>query len=321
MASSQVEIASFDSTPTWVSRVAKKNKPGSLNFNNKFPNVFGDKNDSSLSALVSPRHSKIIDRWAARQAQEVAKNLEKNSENVVVKRFDNFPSRSSSFNSRREREGSVSPPRSDGSSESEKTFNIGASSLVQMWEKRLNNRSNCTKQNAPSYVRTNSDASSNEINASSVEEHSRASEKGESSDEAFSYGEYDKPRLSIEETCSPKVHCNLDAFKSEKIKVADIIKKLSVTSDENDHEQSNSATGSPCISTPKQLAEHRGFAQVTSHPRIRGRQAFNDLIMQFECDRHGELNNLAERGAVSKFTQRGRIQVNFAYRFPSKFVM
>ena len=281
MASSQVEI------PAWVSRVAKNKNIGSLNCTKRFHNIFGDKDDSSFSALVSPRHSKIVDLWAARQAQEVVTNLEKNNKDVD-KVFDNFSTRSSSFNSRRGRDVSVSPPRSDDSTESERKSNLGASSLVQIWEQRLS-QSNCTKPSTPPAIRTNSDSSCNETNACSVEEHSRVSEEGESSDE------------------------------SEKCKVADIIKKLSVTSqmqnDENDHEMSNSVTNSPykdrncvSISTPKQLTEHKGFSQVTSSPRIRGRQAFHDLIMQFECDRHGELNNLAEQGAVSKFTQRGRIQ-------------
>ncbi|CAI8617702.1 unnamed protein product [Vicia faba] len=302
MASSKVEIACFDSTQksTWVSRVAKNKNFGNLNLNKRFHNVFGEKDDSSLSALVSPRHSKIVDRWAARQAQEVVRNLEKNNEDAADKVFDHFPSRSSSFNSRRGREVSVSPPLSDGSGsfESEKTFNLGASSLVQIWEKRLG-QSNCTKQNVASIGRTSSDSSSNEISMFSVEDHGRVSEEEESSDEPF-------------QSCSSKVHCNSEASESDKNKVANIIKKLSITnkmqSDENDHELSNNATCSPCVSTPKQLPERRCFGKVTSYPRIRGRQAFHDLIMQFESDRHGELNNLAEQGAVSKFTQRGRIQ-------------
>lgn len=304
MASSKVEITSFDSTqkPTWVSRVAKNKNFGNLNLNKRLHNVFGEKDESSLSALVSPRHTKIIDRWAARQAQEVVRNLEKKNEVVADKVFDHFPSRSSSFNSRRGREVSASPPLSDESFESEKTSKLGASSLVQIWEKRLS-QSNCTKQNAPSIGSTSSDLSSNEISVFSMEDHSRVSEEEDSSDELF-------------QSCVSKVHCNSDAGESDKNKVADIIKKLSIKnqmqSDENYHEPSNSGTGSPCVSTPKQLSEGRCFGKVTCYPRIRGRQAFNDLIMQFESDRHGELNNLAKQGPVSKFTQRGRIQVKFA---------
>ncbi|XP_045823999.1 uncharacterized protein LOC123916563 [Trifolium pratense] len=318
MASSEVEIASFNLSqnqktqkPTWVSRVAKNNNNlGTLKFNKRFHNVFSEQDDSSLSALVSPRHSKIVDRWATRQAQEVVTNLGKKNNEDAVKVFDKFSTRSSSFNYRRGREDSVSPPRSDGSSDSEKASGLGASSLVRIWEKRLNNQSNCTKQNVPLAGRTNSDSSCNDTNACSVEDHGRVSEEEDSSDEPFTCWEYDKTKVSTDQNCLPKVKCNSDAVESEKSKVADIIKRLYV---DNDQELSNGAASSPfrerdCVSTPKQLMEHKSFGKVRSHPRIRGRQAFNDLMTHFECDRHGELNNLAERGAVSKFTQRGRIQ-------------
>ncbi|XP_061342437.1 uncharacterized protein LOC133288643 [Gastrolobium bilobum] len=296
---------------TWVSRVAKNNL-GNPSFTRRLHNMIDQqgrdhKDDFSLSALVSPRHSRIIDRWTARKAREMVSTLE----NHEVEVLNNFPSRSSSFTSRRE----VSPPL-DGTSESE-ISNLGASSLVQIWEKRLN-QSNCNKPNAPaSPGRISPNPSCNE-NAFSVEEQCRVSEEeGDSTyepsgnEESFSDWESDKTGPSYQ-SHSPQVHHSSD----EKGRVADIIKRLSVTnqmSDENDHEMcSSSVTGSPYrerdrVSTPKQQ-EHKAFAQVISSPRIRGRQAFNDLIVQFESDRHRELNHLAERGAVSMFSQRGRIQ-------------
>lgn len=179
----------INNADTWVSRVAKNNL-GTLSFVRRNHDTCRDKDDSSLPALVSPRHSRIVDRWAAREAQETVSTALENHQAKVLK---DFPSRSSSFAYRKE----VSPISCvvDGSSESE-ISNLGASSLVQIWEKRLN-------------------------------------------------------------------HFNENAF-----------------------------------------------GQVTSSPRIiRRRRAFNDLLMQFENDRYRELNNLAQRGAVSKFTQRGRIQV------------
>lgn len=275
--------------PTWVSRAANKNNNNleSLSFTRRFNNLCGDHKDdsSSLSALMSPRHSQIIDRWAARQAQEV----------IHVDSLETIHSR---------RQVSVSPPRSDGSSESEKNSILGASSLVQMWEKRLNKSNSTTKQNTPptSPIRTSLD-----------EENCRISEESESSsfDEQFPDWESDK----TDHSCSSKVlHYSDVVTEREGGKIADIIKRLAVTNnDENDHDLSNSASSSPyrergSVSTPKQLPEHKGFCQLTSSPRIRGRQAFNDLMMQFESDRHGELNNLAQRGAVSRFRQRGRIQ-------------
>ncbi|KAL0897013.1 hypothetical protein Bca101_080974 [Brassica carinata] len=43
-------------------------------------------------------------------------------------------------------------------------------------------------------------------------------------------------------------------------------------------------------------------------PRLRGRQAFTDLLTRLERERHRELESLLERNAVSKFPQRGRLQ-------------
>ncbi|KAJ1399975.1 Zinc finger, RING-type [Sesbania bispinosa] len=330
MASSQIEIASsspfgcvlidhnrrdsaqnqntkkpISNSSIWASRIAKNNLE-SL----KLDKICRDNKDgssSSLSALMSPRHSRIIDRWAARQAREVVTTLEKE-----VEVFENFPSRSCSFNSRREV--SVSPPRSDDSSDSE-ISNLGASSLVQIWEKRLN-KSNSTKPNAlVSPGRTSLDNASCNENACSVEEHCRVSEEGESNDEpqcneeSSPDWEFDKTGPS-DQSCSSKLQSS-DAAERERGRVANIIKRLTVTNqmqslvsslnDDNDQEQCSGMTGSP-------HREHKAFGQVITCPRIRGRQAFNDLIMQFESDRHGELKNLAERGAVSKFNQRGRIQ-------------
>lgn len=274
--------------PTWVSRVANKNNNNleSLRFNK----LCGDQKDdsSSLSALMSPRHSHIIDRWAAKQAEEV----------VHVESLKTKHSR---------RQVSVSPPRSDVSSESEKKSILGASSLVQMWEKRLNKSNSTTKQNTPptsSPTRTNLD-----------EENCRVSEEVES--EIFCFDEQlpDWESDKTDQSCSSsKVLHSSDVTEREGVKVADIIKRLKITNnDENDHELSSSVSSSPykergCVATPKRLVEHKGFSQLTNSPRIRGRQAFNDLMMQFESDRRGELNNLAQRTAVSKFRQRGRIQ-------------
>ncbi|KAJ1430519.1 Zinc finger, RING-type [Sesbania bispinosa] len=261
----------INNSSIWASRIAKNNleslKLDKICRNNK------DGSSSSLSALMSPRHSRIIDRWAARQAREVVTTLEKE-----VEVFENFPSRS-------------------------------------YMGKRLN-KSNSTKPNAlVSPGRTSLDNASCNENACSVEEQCRVSEEGESNDEpqgneeSSPDWEFDKTGQS-DQSCSSKLQSS-DAAERERGRVANIIKRLSVTNqmqslvsslnDDNAQEQCSGVTGSP-------YREHKAFGQVITCPRIRGRQAFNDLIMQFESDRHGELKNLAERGSVSKFTQRGRIQ-------------
>ena len=103
----------------------------------------------------------------------------------------------------------------------------------------------------------------------------------------------------------------------------DIIKRLTAATqmqsprssscgDDNDHEQ-YSMLGSPFRERECSYwdpFDYKVLPKVIS-PRIRGRQAFTDLLMQLERDRQREIDTLAERRAVSRFTQRGRIQVKY----------
>ncbi|KAL1205289.1 putative E3 ubiquitin-protein ligase LUL3 [Cardamine amara subsp. amara] len=58
----------------------------------------------------------------------------------------------------------------------------------------------------------------------------------------------------------------------------------------------------------------RYFPQVACSPRIRGRQAFADLLVQMIRDREKELAVVLDRHSVSKFTHRGRIQSTLRIR-------
>lgn len=104
-----------------------------------------------------------------------------------------------------------------------------------------------------------------------------------------------------------------DATENERIRVADIIKKLS--SNGEDHNDTFSQYSLPRVRTSLEKAEQRVFSPVFSSPRIRGRQAFTDLLMNFERDRHRELERLVDKKAVSRFSHRGRIQAMLRLRF------
>ncbi|CDP04101.1 unnamed protein product [Coffea canephora] len=104
-----------------------------------------------------------------------------------------------------------------------------------------------------------------------------------------------------------------DATESERIRVADIIKKLS--SKGEDHNDTISQHSLPRVRTSLEKAEQRVFSPVSSSPRIRGRQAFTDLLMHLERDRHRELERLVDKKAVSRFSHRGRIQAMLRVRF------
>ncbi|KAL2340117.1 hypothetical protein Fmac_008057 [Flemingia macrophylla] len=274
-----------------------------------------NKDESSVAPMISPRHSRHLDRWAARQAREMVSNLESEAELLSLDDNETLP-RTCSFTS---------------DESSLEIRNLGASSLVQIWEKRLNksdmsksimsdsaSSSNGTTENS-SPIAANENESENEnenenANAFSVEEQCF---EGPSNEESFP--DWD----SREQSVSPGGRSERD-----RVSVADIIKKLTATNqnqsptpsviDDNEHEgYGGSVTGSSVSSSPCRERECGGFStqqhleqnqRITFSLKIRGRQAFNDLLTHMENDRHREVNNLAERGAVSRFAQRGRIQ-------------
>ncbi|MED6110883.1 hypothetical protein PIB30_047031 [Stylosanthes scabra] len=148
MASSQVQFASsfqFDCVPpvaacheniksfekdnlddSWVSRVSKNNL-GTLRFNMKKNLVSGnEKEDSSLSALMSPRHSTTV------KNHHLKNHNDNHKENPL--RCSSFVLRSSQ---------SCAP--ADDSSSVADISHLAASSLVRIWEKRLHHQSNETQ--------------------------------------------------------------------------------------------------------------------------------------------------------------------------------
>lgn len=110
---------------------------------------------------------------------------------------------------------------------------------------------------------------------------------------------------------------DFDTAENEKIRVADIIRKLSSNVEEqHDRDQAIFHESSlPCIRTSVDQSEQRPFTPFSCSPLIRGRQAFSDFQMQMERERHKELDTLAETKAVSKFSHRGRIQAVLKVRF------
>ncbi|XP_020232539.1 ras guanine nucleotide exchange factor Y [Cajanus cajan] len=284
----------------------------SKTFNNNNNDNDNNKDESSLASLISPRHSRLLDRWAAKQAREMVSNLENEAELLSMDDNDTLPRTSSSTSE-------------ESSSE---TRNMGASSLVQIWEKRLN-KSGMSKTNM-SVDRITSSSSPNAVNENESENESENENAN-----AFSVEEqcFDGP--SNEEPFpdwDSSDHSVSPGGRSEKdrVSVADIIRKLTTTKqnqsptpsfvDENEHEgyggscsvTGSSVTSSPCrerecggVSTQQHVEQNQ---RINFSLRIRGRQAYNELLMHMENDRHREVNNLAERGAVSRFAQRGRIQ-------------
>ncbi|XP_012829788.1 PREDICTED: uncharacterized protein LOC105950946 [Erythranthe guttata] len=111
-----------------------------------------------------------------------------------------------------------------------------------------------------------------------------------------------------------------DATEIERLRVADIIRKLTddvVTSSESPPRPRTSVDQT--TTTTAAAAEQRCCFSLSS-PRIRGRQAYNDLLTQMERDKQNELQGLIARKPVSKFSHRGRIQVTTTYQILHLFI-
>ncbi|CAH8382647.1 unnamed protein product [Eruca vesicaria subsp. sativa] len=165
----------------------------------------------------------------------------------------------------------------------------GASSLVQIWEARLNRSSG---GNSPSHNQSPVNSSRSDSGVSVQDSRFSEPPPVDSEAEISDVETESRPQGSVSDPC----------------RVADLIRRLSkeeklVTGGGG---LSTIRTPRPCISSWSS-SEKSSFPVVTT-PRLRGRQAFTDLLMQMERDRHRELDSLLQRNAVSRFTQRGRLQ-------------
>lgn len=294
-----------------------------LRFLSNKPNKFNaDKRSSDDSSILSSTQSRILERWEASQAQEVVSSIEKQSQEAELLAAATSSSSPSSSSTRRENPQN-SPDESQPSSE---IGNLGASSLVQIWEARLN-RSNSMNNNL-NPVSSSSTSSTGISNNENVEGHSRECEMGDYVDEryetlhnhedSFADWESHSDRTAQSEPPSLSQGRNPDEGERERVRIADIIKKLASANDDNDHEPGTNVCEPPARERKHspgadngEQREQRNLSQVINSPKIRGRQAFADLLMQLERDRHRELDSLVERQVVSRFSHRGRIQVTF----------
>ncbi|PRQ30179.1 putative transcription factor C2H2 family [Rosa chinensis] len=327
----------------------------------------GEREDGSGS-VMSPRHARVLDRWAfARQIVTKPIERQRTEEAEVVSVPNSAPSSTRTSTSAKEE----TLARTDSLADLTKK-GVGASSLVQIWEKRLH-KSESLKTNSNGNVISETSRSDSGVSCpenenenenenviapnaspSRVSEAEKAESPGEKAgDTIFSIEktgdsvlDMEKARESIDESYdagavtdiedSDRIAVNsrnLDSKEKEKVRVVDIIRRLtaqgpsSSLSEENandNDQQFSSAHGSPCRDIPRELlrdrcsgvdqAEHRGLSHVISSPRIRGRQAFADLLMQMERDRHRELDALVNRKTVSKFPQRGRTRIQSLLR-------
>lgn len=265
---------------------------------------------SSSPSPLTPRQARGFDRWAPQQAGDMVSSTRE------------IPSPSSSC-----------MPNSQSQSETGNNnsgVGGGASSLVQMWEARLNRSTSINRNNNINITINITHNNVNHIGGGGGGGGSTSSNSSSSVSGGCSRSPKSNASANVEDSlrvCDPELCDRMVASEDlspppsssssiadsagigggggqkQKVRVADIIRRL--TSSDNDHD-TNGSSGSPSVLD--HMEAQRGFVPVVSSPRIRGRQAFSDLLMQMERDRHRELDSLSEHRAVSQFSYKGRIQ-------------
>ncbi|CAN7093619.1 uncharacterized protein LOC103840284 [Brassica rapa] len=260
--------------------------------------------DRNQNAFVCKKNLKapVKDRHHHRHHHELFKShvSDENSENLVDSWIEALNKKNDSNNgivrltgkpTVRKSRVSASLPIEESVSRKEKCDeskrNNGASSLVQIWEARLNPSSG---GNSPSH------------NQSTVASSIRGDSGDSVQDSCFSESPSDE---SEAENGHVEMESRSQGSVSDSGRVADLIRRLS-----NEKKLIARGGGLSTIKTPRPYisSEKSSFPIIGCSPRLRGRQAFTDLLMRMERDRHRELDSLHQRNAVSKFTQRGRLQ-------------
>ncbi|CAA7020922.1 unnamed protein product [Microthlaspi erraticum] len=180
-----------------------------------------------------------------------------------------------------------------------------ASCLVQIWEARTTQHPNQNQSLIDS--RTSS--------GSIVLEYSESLNEPEliqTIEEGNNEEEEEEEKMECETQLVPPQPDASGEKEREGVRVMDIIRKLSTDSETTANHENGSSSNDNAKDI--QTTEARSFPQVACSPRIRGRQAFADLLVQMTRDREKELASLSERHSVSKFTHRGRIQSTLRIR-------
>nr|VDC61447.1 unnamed protein product [Brassica rapa] len=260
----------------------------------RFGCILRDRNQNAfvckknLKAPVKDRHHHHHELFKSHVSDENSENLVDSWIETLNKKNNNGIGRLTGKPTVRKSRVSASPEsvsRKEKCDESKR--NNGASSLVQIWEARLNPSSG---GNSPSH------------NQSTVASSIRGDSGDSVQDSCFSESPSDE---SEAENGHVEMESRSQGSVSDSGRVADLIRRLS-----NEKKLIAGGGGLSTIKTPRPYisSEKSSFPIVSCSPRLRGRQAFTDLLMRMERDRYRELDSLHQRNAVSKFTQRGRLQ-------------
>ncbi|KAL4308851.1 hypothetical protein GQ457_01G045830 [Hibiscus cannabinus] len=264
--------------------------PHNLRFSNKNHHHHNKKNENPTTV---PRPPPVLVRWATRKSLDVNEAAEP----LFAPSQPRTPMPSASTSK-------ISHSQLDNASAQ---HNLGASSLVQIWEARLNQSNSMNSNLSQSHsMDSNISWTSSGVSCNDnigTEEASLSDPIDEKIDNRTNNVDY---LSDWDSNAASSCIRSFDTGKTEKVRIVDIIKKLNKGGeDADDHEHGNNEH-KQC--TTSDQAEQRCFSLVVNSPRIRGRQALHDLLTQKEREKKRELDSLMKRKAVSKFPKRGCLQ-------------
>nr|XP_043633306.1 uncharacterized protein LOC122604476 [Erigeron canadensis] len=288
--------------PKFDGNLKSKNKnasPRQKSYNNKSG---ATSYSSSNNSNGSPQKKSRNGHWAL--AREVVFSCEQESQNKETMKKSSDSSRFQQPDS---------PSRSRYVVES--LTSGGVSSLLQRWKDLAETKNSNKNDNGSS-------SSSNRNNLESPYKEKKNSSPSNSLNDSNAGWDSDASRtrrLSAPLPSRDANDSNLGGAEKEKIRVVDIVKKLSREEElAASHGGNVNASLPPIRTTLKHRhieGEQKGFKGVkVSKHLVRGRQAFNNFLMQMERDKLHELKWLVERKSVSKFSYRGKIQASLRFK-------
>ncbi|KAI3908296.1 hypothetical protein MKX01_027318 [Papaver californicum] len=308
-----------------------------------------ESDDLAESSAARRRHSRLLSRWAARQAQDMITTVEsrnREAELMALARLNTVSTRDSSF--LRE---SPSPPSSrPGGVERTSTT---ASSLLQMWreleDEQIVNRAreslrrqrvDPTNNRAGSVDPSESD---NESGVWSQGQNDRLNDRGDqessSREQSPDLGEVERERVrqiargwrdsGVSDRTSNVTQSNGGPRRellgeNERERVRLVREWVHMSSEprgsrgERGQEQSSEVSAQIDRVRDGLVVENNNGQSGhlrRDRPRLRGRQAHIDLLIRIERERQMEVHDLLEQRAVSRFAHRNRIQALLKSRF------
>lgn len=275
-----------------------------------------DGDDLAESSAAARRHSRILSRWVARQAEEMITTMERRnreSELMALAGLHTVSMLDSSF-LREPRES-----RSRSPSNVERPTEARASRILQMWREIEDQRRSVSNSTVGGERVRNYDVSESEDDGRSSREQSP-----DVGDERESERVREIVSRISETTVSRTSNTNRAESprsewlgETERERVRLVREWVQMASEQRDGRRRSSSRREEERSGEGSVTEHEEV-QPEEHVRrdllrIRGRQARLELVMRMVRERERELQGLEEQRAVSEFPHRNRIQVWFPW--------